>query len=93
MIFFSWLRRRRPRQGRLLPVLRAKGWLLSVLILVLYCIFGTVVFLFLEPDWTFLTALYFCITTVSTVGYGCISPSSYGSRVFTMFYVRMRPGP
>lgn len=40
----------------------------------------------LEP-WTWIDALYFCVVTISTVGYGDLSPSTNGSRVFTCFYI------
>ena len=32
-------------------------------------------------------ALYFSVVTISTVGYGDISPSTDGSRVFTAVYI------
>lgn len=36
---------------------------------------------------TFIDALYFCMVTMSTVGYGDFSPTTTGSRVFTGFYI------
>lgn len=53
----------------------------------LYMLVGACVYQWLEPEWSFLSALYFTMVTISTVGYGCISPTSVASRVFTMFYV------
>ena len=40
-----------------------------------------------EPDWTTIDALYFVVTFMSTVGYGDISPSSFGSRTFVVFAI------
>ena len=37
-------------------------------------------------DWTVVEAYYFVLVTISTVGYGDYSPSSDGSRWFTVIY-------
>ena len=37
-------------------------------------------------------ALYFCAVSISTVGYGDISPSSTGMRVFVVFYILVGVG-
>jgi hypothetical protein len=53
----------------------------------LYMLFGAVVYQLLEPEWSFVSSLYFTMVMLSTVGYGCISPTSVLSRVFTIFFV------
>jgi voltage-gated potassium channel len=38
-------------------------------------------------DWTLIEALYFCIVTLTTVGYGDLSPTSAGTQIFTIVYI------
>jgi hypothetical protein len=47
---------------------------------------GTIVYKFLE-DWTWIQSFYFSVTTLSTVGYGDLHPTTDGSRLFTAFYI------
>jgi hypothetical protein len=49
-------------------------------------ILGTVVYKFLE-NWTWIQSFYFSVTTLSTVGYGDLHPTSDGSRLFTALYI------
>jgi hypothetical protein len=47
---------------------------------------GTVVYKFLE-GWTWIQSFYFSVTTLSTVGYGDLHPTSDASRLFTALYI------
>ena len=47
---------------------------------------GTVFYRFVE-DLRWIDSLYFCVITLTTVGYGDISPATTAGRVFTMVYV------
>jgi voltage-gated potassium channel len=47
---------------------------------------GTVVYHYLE-GLSWFDSLYFSVITLSTVGYGDISPQTIGGKLFTMLYV------
>jgi hypothetical protein len=47
---------------------------------------GTISYRFLE-DWTWIQSFYFSVTTLTTVGFGDLHPTSDGSRLFTAFYI------
>jgi hypothetical protein len=47
---------------------------------------GTVAYMLLE-GWTFVEALYFCVVTLATVGYGDLHPTTDASRLFTIAYI------
>jgi voltage-gated potassium channel len=38
-------------------------------------------------DWTLIEALYFSIVTLTTVGYGDLSPTTAATQIFTIFYI------
>jgi voltage-gated potassium channel len=38
-------------------------------------------------DWTIVEALYFSVVTLTTVGFGDLSPTSAGTQIFTIFYI------
>jgi voltage-gated potassium channel len=38
-------------------------------------------------DWTVIQALYFCIVTLTTVGYGDFAPTTAGTQIFTIIYI------
>lgn len=58
--------------------------LLIITLIVLFT--GTLVYHFLE-GWPWLDALYFCVITLSTIGYGYFAPASPEGKLFTIFYV------
>lgn len=46
-----------------------------------------VVFYSRVEHWSVLDALYFCIITLGTVGYGDITPTTDAGKIFTIFYI------
>jgi voltage-gated potassium channel len=38
-------------------------------------------------DWTIIEALYFSVVTLTTVGYGDLTPTSAGTQIFTIIYI------
>ena len=47
---------------------------------------GTIFYWSVE-DWTVVQALYFSVVTLTTVGYGDLTPTSDFSRIFTIIYI------
>ena len=47
---------------------------------------GTVFYHFIEK-WSWLNSYYFCVVTLSTVGYGDLTPHTALGKLFTTFYI------
>ena len=47
---------------------------------------GTVVYHWLE-GWSYLDALYFCVISLATIGYGDLTPTTPVAKAFTIIYV------
>lgn len=46
-----------------------------------------VAFYMIVENWSFVDALYFCVTTLTTVGFGNPAPSTDVGKLFTVFFV------
>lgn len=49
-------------------------------------VIGGALFYHNVEGWTVLDSVYFCITTMATIGFGDLTPSSPASKVFTIIY-------
>ncbi len=47
---------------------------------------GTIFYWHFE-DWTPIEALYFCVVTLTTVGFGDFTPTMAGTQIFTIVYI------
>lgn len=52
---------------------------------------GTLVYHSLEK-WSWIESLYFCVSSLTTVGYGDIAPTRDASILFTVFYLLLGTG-
>jgi len=62
-----------------------KLWI-SFIIVVMLLVTGTIVYHHYE-GWSFIDSAYFSATTLTTVGYGDMHPTTNITKVFTIFYV------
>ena len=59
----------------------------ALLIMTLVLITAGVVFYTRVEKWSVLNAIYFCVVTLATVGYGDITPTTDAGKIFTVFYI------
>jgi hypothetical protein len=52
----------------------------------LWVVLGVLVYHYFE-GWAWIDALYFCVVTLATVGYGDFTPTTPFTKLFTIFYI------
>ncbi|WP_206484224.1 potassium channel family protein [Thalassotalea sp. G2M2-11] len=67
-----------------------KAWLSpnfrSTFFLVILILFSGTLFYNKVEGWSLIDSVYFCMMTLSTIGYGDLHPTTDLSKIFTMFY-------
>jgi len=58
----------------------------GLLLLTVVLLFSGTLFYSQHENWSHLDALYFCVMTMSTIGYGDFAPTTSLSKVFTIIY-------
>ena len=58
----------------------------ALTIIIIILLTGTFSYMTLE-NWSFVDALYFSTSTLSTAGYGDLHPTTQESKLFTIFYI------
>ena len=76
MIFFKTI----------ISFLRDKDYRNLLLTTIILLIVGAFTYQWLE-GWEFIDALYFCVITLTTIGYGDFSPQTTEGKLFTIFYI------
>ncbi len=59
----------------------------ALLILVLVLLLVGTLFYMRWEHWTLIDALFFCVVTLTTIGYGDKIPTTPGTKLFTIFYI------
>ena len=81
------IKSRRPiRKLFLLDILQDRDSRPALLWAVGALLIGTLVYHWLE-GWSYLDALYFCVISLATVGYGDLTPTTPLAKLFTIIYV------
>jgi len=60
---------------------------INLLILVIIILIGGTMFYHYLENWRWFDSLYFCVITLTTIGYGDLIPKTDISKLFTIIYI------
>ncbi len=85
ILFAIWLMSRRVRRGawQALKEPETRGLVYTTVFVVI----AGMVFYRVVENWSWVDALYFTVVTLTTVGYGDLTPQTSGGKLFTVFYI------
>lgn len=70
----------------ILSFIKDKEYLELLITTIITILFGATVFVYLE-DWRWIDAIYFCVITLTTIGYGDFAPVTDLGKIFNMLYI------
>ncbi|MDP2631615.1 MAG: potassium channel family protein [Candidatus Uhrbacteria bacterium] len=70
----------------MLRAIKHPGFSALISIAIVFILFGAIIFMFLE-GWGFVDALYFTVSTMTTVGFGDLVPTTPASKLVATFYM------
>lgn len=70
----------------ILSFLRDKEYRDLILTTLVVLMLGSAGYHYFEK-WTWIDSIYFCVVTLTTVGYGDFAPQTDGGKIFTIFYI------
>ena len=70
-------------------MISARDWKVvnAVVVVFLWIFLGTIMFWSLESTWTLIDSFYFSVSSLTTVGYGDITPSSQLGKLIAALYI------
>lgn len=70
----------------IISFIKDKEYLELLITTIVTILFGAGVFVYLE-GWRWLDAIYFCIITLTTIGYGDFAPKTDLGKIFNILYI------
>jgi len=99
-VFCFWKAHPDPASEKLVPkeeedanlLTSPKTFIIAVIVSIFYLIFGMITFYLCQmnqtnEEWSWLDAIYFCVVTVSTVGYGDFTPTTTLGKWLAIIYM------
>mmetsp|Transcript_1110 Transcript_1110/g.2340 ORF Transcript_1110/g.2340 Transcript_1110/m.2340 type:complete len:311 (-) Transcript_1110:106-1038(-) len=63
------------------------NWAKQLISVIIFYLVGCLYYGFAETQWDPLTVFYFCCVSITTIGYGDVTPTTDTDKLFTVFYI------